>query len=225
MLPKVKKILDLSHDLFAECPIFFAAQPMRTYMEKYHGRDGFASERIDMNSHTATHVDVPFHFIPQGKTIEQVSLDHFQGRVFLIDLRGKVTTCIDKDDLISYEGKIDPGDAVILYTGWAQKRSSTAEFLVNFPYVTKEAAEWLIDQKINVVCTDADSVGGSCSEEALRGSHVAFLDAGVIIVEQAYLDQAIVDDLNSDTWLLTAYPLKLRGFGGSPTRLVATCFE
>jgi kynurenine formamidase len=48
--------------------------------------EGFNAETIEMNVHTGTHVDVPFHFDDAGATIDRVPLDAFAGPALFMDL-------------------------------------------------------------------------------------------------------------------------------------------
>ena len=39
-----------------------------------------------MSTHQGTHLDVPFHFYDDGKTLDQMPLDRFYGPATLVDL-------------------------------------------------------------------------------------------------------------------------------------------
>ena len=41
---------------------------------------------ISMGSHQGTHLDAPFHFLPDGITVDQIPLDQTSGPAFLLDL-------------------------------------------------------------------------------------------------------------------------------------------
>jgi arylformamidase len=221
MVPKARKILDLTQDLYAECPVYLGTELAKTRMEHYHLKHGFNSERLDMNVHTSTHLDVPYHFFNDGDAIDQVELECFQGRGVVIDLRNTNSQAVLKEHLEPYADKVKEDDIVLLYTGWSKKRGRTQEYVVDFPYIGESAAQWLKDKKIRCVCIDSLSAGGS--PEGTGGPpHVILLGARIIIVEELYMDEQLLEE---DEWYITAYPLKLRGFGGSPVRVVATVFE
>ena len=48
--------------------------------------EGFESRNIIVSEHSGTHVDAPYHFVPDTKTIDQVSIDQVLGDAVLIDL-------------------------------------------------------------------------------------------------------------------------------------------
>lgn len=42
--------------------------------------------RMELSVHSGTHVDAPFHFLPNGETIENISLKTLTGRAFVVHL-------------------------------------------------------------------------------------------------------------------------------------------
>lgn len=220
MIPKVKKILDLSHPLYAACPTYFGAEPPNFYLEQYFARNGFVGERMDMNAHTSTHLDVPKHVFPEGKSVEQMELTAFQGRGVVVDLRG-ITGAIQRKDMESFDTKVKENDVLLLYTGWAEKYGPSREYLIEYPYIGASAAEWMVEKKIRCVMTDGISAGGTPEGTGLP-PHYVLLESEIIIVEEIKLDEQILEE---EEWYVTAYPLKCVGFGGSPVRVTATVFE
>src|SRR3954447_25091648 len=47
------------------------------------------SSRFAMNIHCGTHMDAPYHFFDQGKTIDKVPLERTYGPATLVNLRTK----------------------------------------------------------------------------------------------------------------------------------------
>jgi arylformamidase len=108
--------------------------------------------KLNMNVHTATHLDVPFHFDPQGKTIEQMPIGRFQGDAIPIDLFGIAPdSAISAEHLAPYKDKIRSGDIVLLCTGWSKKRGYTREYYNQWPYLSGEGVEWLVEKGVKGV--------------------------------------------------------------------------
>src|SRR5665647_1613642 len=129
VLPSVRKIIDLSQPIYHNCPGWPTYEMVNVRYEALYPKDGFTAERLSMNVHTATHLDVPFHFYPEGKTIEQFPIEQFQGEAVPIDLFGiAADTGIGLEHLEPYKDKVHPGDIVLLCTGWGQKRGYTKEY-------------------------------------------------------------------------------------------------
>lgn len=221
MIPKIKKILDLTQEIYHACPAWPTYKLTNINYEAIYAINGFNAERFDMNSHTGTHLDAPFHFFCDKATVDQLDPSLFVGRGVAIDLRDIGTMAITDKHLEKEGSRIKKGDIVLLYTGWAQKRGMNHEYLYEWPYLTKEAAEFLLQKGVKCVCIDGMSVGGWPEGTGLP-PHEVLLGNGVIIVEELYMDDQL---LTEDEWFITALPVKFRGFGGSPTRVIAIAFE
>ena len=85
--------------------------------------DFFEVEAVAIGSHAGTHLDIPAHFIEDGRTLEDLAADEFVWPVYKIDVRGIEVNegdAIEKDFIRGYErehGKIKPGSLVVLQTG------------------------------------------------------------------------------------------------------------
>ena len=221
MIPKVKKILDLSQPVYHACPAWPTYAPTNFNYEARYATHGYTAERVDLNMHTGTHMDAPFHFSDQGTTIENMNMSLFQGRAVAVDLRDIQSQAITVEHLQPLEACLEPNNIVLLYTGWAQKRAMTKTYLYEWPYVTREAAQWLVDHQVKCVCTDGLSVGGWPQGTGVP-PHEVLLGHSVVIVEELYMDEELFSE---PEWFLTVYPIKFVGFGGSPVRAVAFAFE
>ncbi|MEK6220829.1 MAG: cyclase family protein, partial [Chloroflexota bacterium] len=42
--------------------------------------------RMNMSAHTGTHIDAPYHFINDGGTVENISIDLLTGRCYVLHL-------------------------------------------------------------------------------------------------------------------------------------------
>ena len=220
MIPKVTKLLDLSQPIYHICPGWPTYKLTNVTYEAMFALQGYNAERIDMNSHTGTHLDAPFHFFENGTTVDKMPLEDFQGRGIVLDLRKIKTMAIEPKHLKSLEGKIRKNDILLLYTGWAQKRGFNKEYLYEWPYITKAAADWMVKQGIRCVCIDGLSAGG-WPEGTGAPPHFVLLSHNVVIIEEVYMDEQLLEE---DEWYIIGFPLKLQGFGGSPCRVVAMQF-
>jgi kynurenine formamidase len=213
------KYFDLSVPLYHNCPAWPTHGLTAFTLEDMHVNGGAVTERIDMNVHTGTHLDAPYHFIPQGKTIDEIPLEAFIGRAWIVNLTGiAARTGIGPEHLEKHLAKVQKGDIVLCCTGWARKRSHSAEYCHDWPWMTKEGAELLIAKGVKGAGTDGLSMGGWYEGTGLP-CHKAFLGAGLWLVEELIFPDEL---LKYESCTFTAVPLKLQGFGGSPTRAFAT---
>src|SRR3989338_1216420 len=107
-------LIDLTHSFTSNMPVY-PGDPLPklkqiTDLEK----DGYNDHELISVMHVGTHMDAPLHKIKDGKTMDQIPVDHFFGNGVLLDTRGK--TKIDAEIL---DGKtIESGSIVLIDTGF-----------------------------------------------------------------------------------------------------------
>jgi kynurenine formamidase len=81
------RFYDLSQPITAGCPGWpdYPSTVLETVCTT--AREGFNAERLDIITHTGTHLDVPYHFYDEGKRLHEVPADEFQGPAAVLDLR------------------------------------------------------------------------------------------------------------------------------------------
>src|SRR5918992_241746 len=81
------KIYDISLSLSSNTVRWVTAQPFELIERKRMRRgDGNNSSSIHTSLHAGTHVDAPFHFVPDGSTIESLPLELFIGPARVCEL-------------------------------------------------------------------------------------------------------------------------------------------
>lgn len=124
---------------------------------------GWAVERLVTGSHTATHIDAPYHFgaTSEGRParrIDEVPLEWCFGPGVLLDLRskkpGELISVADLEAALEdIHHQLEPLDIVMIHTG-AATRWGTREYL-NQPGLGRESTLWLVDQGIKMIGIDA----------------------------------------------------------------------
>jgi len=111
------KVIDLTFPVKEHWRWKAKLHPIRTFKD-YH----FLIQSIHFNLHGFTHVDAPIHFLPDGLSMEKVSLDKFMGEAIVIDLShlGE-NDGVTSDDLERKGQHIRPDDIVLLRTDWPSK--------------------------------------------------------------------------------------------------------
>jgi len=209
-------LVDLSHPLEHGQPSFPNDPEISVAVHGTLGTLGYNITRLSMSTHHGTHLDVPFHFFDDGKTVDQIPLGRFFGPAVKIDLcPGRSLapkTLITSVMLREHAAKFQPGAKVICRTGW-DRMFGRAEFFTDFPSFTVEAAQWIAGRRIGLLGMDMPTPSTEGKEV-----HGALLDKGVemVIVEGlANLDQV------PERFTLAAFPLNIKGRDGSPIRAVA----
>ncbi|WP_286886523.1 cyclase family protein [Aneurinibacillus sp. UBA3580] len=167
--------------------------------------------------HTGTHIDSPYHFFSDGKTIEQIPLDVFIGPALLVDVRevAKPNHEITLDELKTAGGlteELVQGKRLVLWGDWASKHWNSKELYENNPYLSQEAAMWLRDAGVVAVGLDF-AVDGAPPYP----NHPILLGSEIPLIENLVNLEAI----HAREFTLIALPLPVVGGDGSPARVVA----
>lgn len=213
------RMWDLSQPVAHDGPAWAEDDPPVVSRNYRYAAEGFNAETLTVNTHTGTHVDVPFHFDDAGATIDQVPLEAFAAPAVFIDLRSRVRAAevIGRDQLEPLPELLQAGDMAVLVTGWGERRAVTDEYLKGWPYLDGAGAQLLVDHGISAVGIDALSVGGWGGPEKGQPSHNALLGAGKMIIEELRIPEELV----GRRCFLTAFPVLLQGCGGAWARAVA----
>jgi kynurenine formamidase len=179
--------------------------------------------RISMVANTGTYLDSPFHRYADGPDLAATPLDR------VADLDGVVVR-VGGGDAVGGAGDDGPerravdapqlapfevgGRAVLLHTGGDRHWGSPAYGQAN-PYVTRAAAEWLVEHGAALV--GIDSVNIDDVEDRTRPAHSLLLAAGIPVVEHL----CGLDRLPPEGFRFHAAPPAVEGLGTFPVRAYA----
>ena len=127
--------------------------------------DALAWEEVHAVTHTATHMDAPYHYGAESggepaRTIDDVPLSWCCGEAVVLDMRhldaGDEIRVEDLKDALEELGRDDELDEsiVLIHTG-ADKLWGEPEYLTEFPGMGREATLWLVKNGVRVIGTDA----------------------------------------------------------------------
>jgi kynurenine formamidase len=209
----VGKIVDLTAEIYDNAP----TMPMdpKCSVSEHCNLDtlGYNLARITLSTHQGTHLDAPFHFFNEGETVDKISLYKCIVRAIKVDLTyKKPKENISIEDVIKYEPFVDRGISLLFYTGW-DKLYPKKEFFSDFPYVSKELAQWLAEKKVGLIGLDfpcPNITDWKIIHEILLGNSVLIVE-GLVNMEE----------LGEGEFTFFALPLKIRGRDGSPVRAIA----
>jgi kynurenine formamidase len=178
---------------------------------------GWTTTTLHLYSHAGTHMDAPYHFIADGRTLENLMLQKCIGSARVVDLTFvKPRDLITVEHLASHAEEIEPGSRLLLKTGWSA-RAGTPEYRSHLPRISLPLAEWLAERKIALLGVEPPSVADVNNKDELTMVHRVLLEAEIVIVEGL----ANLDALEEDVVTFIALPLKLEGGDGSPLRAIA----
>ncbi len=223
-------VIDLSHTIHDGIQIYPGDPQPSIKRGLTHEKDYCHVDVLTLGSHTGTHIDAPYHFLKEGKTIDELPAQRFVGEGVLVDVSAKSDReLIEPGDIEPHENEIAQGDFVILKTG-RDKYFGTFKYYLH-PYLSAEAAQVLLKMGVSLVGIDAlnvdptyygsmdsDSAAKDLPDEAEYGYpvHDILLGNDILIVENL----CNLDQIKPVKGVYSFLPLKLKGSDGSPLRAV-----
>ena len=185
------KLFDISQEVFS-CAVYPGdPKPEKQSLYATARGDLYNLTAFSMCAHNGTHVDAPFHFLGDGKTLEQLPLHTFVGDCYVARHQGDVTAEDARNML--------------------QKAAGIPRILIAGPAtVTADAAEVFASSGICLLGNEGQSVG---PENAPMAVHLILLSK-----EIALLEGIVLKDVPEGRYFLNAAPLNLAGADGAPCR-------
>jgi arylformamidase len=200
------KIYDISLPIHAEMPVYKnkpEKKPVIRVVQDFP-TSKVRESRIDLDVHTGTHVDSPLHMLPDGGTMQTISLDQLVGPCRVLDLTF-VEGGISREDLERFA--IQPGEFLLLKT----KNSWDEQFNFSFVYLAEQGAKYLAEKKVRGVGIDALGIE---RDQPGHPTHKTLFQAGIVIIEGLQLK-----DVPEGDYFLVAAPLKLLETEAAPARV------
>ena len=191
-------IYDISQELFS-CVVFPGdPAPKREILSSMAEGALYNLTALSLCAHNGTHVDAPYHFIKDGKTVEQLPLAKTVGWAYVAQEEGVITAKIAGRILAKAKEAHPEACQRILIGGKVT--------------VTEEAARVFAEAKIDLIGNESQTVG---PEDAPMQVHLILLGAEVILLEGIRLG-----GVPEGVYLLSAAPISLSGSDGAPCRAI-----
>jgi len=185
------KIYDISQEVFS-CAVYPGdPKPEKQTLCSTAAGSLYNLTAFSMCAHNGTHIDAPFHFLGDGKTMDQMDLSIFVGDCFVARHEGDVTGS-DAESILARA----KGAERILIAGKAT--------------VTAEAAQVFASGGIRLLGNEGQTVG---PENAPMQVHKILLAR-----EIALLEGILLKNIPEGQYFLNAAPLNLGGADGAPCR-------
>lgn len=178
----------------------------------YDDGSSFQIGRIEMVANTGTYVDAPFHRYAERKDLSDLPLPS------IADVAGIVVRCPWENEIAvdvgAFEGRDVVGKAVLVHTGW-DRHWRTDRYGQDHPFLTMEAADWLIENRVALVGIDSNNIDDTRARA--RPVHTKLLGAEIPICEH----MTGLGQLPDERFRFSAVPPKVRGMGSFPVRAYA----
>lgn len=199
------KIYDIAQEVFG-CAVFPGdSSPERKILSKISDGEICNLTELKMCAHNGTHVDAPYHFLDEGKTIDQVDLKRFVGYAYVA----------------GHEGILKAEDAELILKN-AREASDKSDLTDCDAYnrilikgdaeMSEEAARVFADNNILLFGNESQTVGPL---DAPMAVHLIMLGAEIVLLEGIRLGE-----VEEGVYMLNAAPLNLGGADGAPCRAI-----
>jgi len=192
------KIYDISQEVFT-CSVYPGdPAPKKTVLNSISNGDLYNLTAFSMCAHNGTHIDAPFHFLNDGKTVDQLELGKLVGKAFVI----------------AHEGIIADQDAIMIIKEANKTDYEAAKRILikGNAVLSLEAAKIFADAKLELFGNESQTVG---PEDAPMEVHKLLLGAETVLLEGIRLTY-----VPEGVYLLNAAPISLGGADGAPCRAI-----
>jgi len=192
------KIYDISQEVFA-CQVYPDDPiPEKKILKSMEKGEVYNLTAFNMCAHNGTHIDAPFHFIKDGKTVDDICIETFVGMAYVAEHHGIVT-----------------GDDAVGIIEKAKKQNIEAArriLIKGDAEISLEAAKVFAFSDVLLLGNESQSIG---PQNAPMEVHLVLLSANVILLEGIRLSE-----VPEGIYFLNAVPLNLSGADGSPCRAI-----
>jgi kynurenine formamidase len=202
----------------------------------YSSGHGWAVENLIVGSHTATHIDAPYHYgaTSEGKParrIDEVPLEWCFGPGVVLDMRHrKPGEVISTGDLQQKLGEIGytlrSNDIVLIHTG-ASTRWGTPDYFRQ-PGLDRDSTLWLVGQGIRVIGIDAWTLDREFAAQiadfrrTADGRYIWPAHFAGITKEYCQIEKLVnLDQLPPHGFYVSCLPVKIKGGSAGWCRAVA----
>ena len=192
------KLYDISQEIFG-CEVYPGdPAPEKETLLKTAAGDVCNLTSFRMCAHNGTHVDAPYHFYGDGKTISEMGLESFIGMAYVAEHDGVVTA--------------EDASGMLKKAADADRESAKRILIKGQAVVSAEAARVFAEAKLLLLGNESQTFG---PEDAPMEVHLILLGAEMVLLEGIRLGE-----VEEGVYFLNAAPIHLGDGDGAPCRAV-----
>ena len=188
------RLIDISQEILS-CNIYPGdPSPKAERLKSMEQGEKYNLSVFSMCAHNGTHIDAPSHFIKDGKNIDEIHCENTVGYCYVAE----------------YSGNITADDAIIIIKKARSTGAGERILIAGDATLTEEGAEVFAKEGLKLFGNEGQTVG---PKDAPMKVHQILLGAGIVLLEGI-----ILQNVSEGKYFLSAMPLNIKGFEGSPCR-------
>lgn len=225
------RVVDLTHRLTPEFPLFPVYDPVRVVQRFAIARDGFFVQGWSFDEHCGTHVDAPAHFGPGADTVDAIDSGDLVLELAVVDVRERAQrdhdAVVTPDDILAWEtrhGPLPHRAAVFALSGWGSRAGDADAYLnsdsgatMHFPGFGGEVAGFLRTERPGVRAIGIDTASLDMGASTDYPAHASWLPSGRFGIENL----ARLETLPPRGGVVVVGVPPLAGGSGAPARVLA----
>lgn len=210
------KVIDLTHTIKEDMPVYPGTEAPKLIPANSYEEHGFKETRLEMYSHTGTHIDPPAHLFARRSTLDNLPPEQFIGKALVIDCRtlnrGEKITM---DFIKKYGALADRADFLLFNLGW-DKLWGKDDYFGDYPCLDDETLDYILAGDYKGIGFDVIGLD-PISDVNLTRHKKLFEKKDIINIENL----KNLDLCGDSLFNFSCFPLKIENSDGSPARAVA----
>ena len=223
-------VVSLSHPISPEMPHWPGDPSTEFEVWSDSSKHGYFLRKFSMGEHSGTHLTAPASYFAGGRTVDLYTPSELVRPVVVLDVRDQCRRnpdyALSLDDVLAWEdiyGGIQPGDLVLLNTGWPERWNDAEAYLgrdpsggLHFPGFGCDAASYLVNERdVGGLGTDTAGIEPG-TDSGLSVSNLVLAESGIALENLVNLER-----LPATGAIVVVGVLGLVGGSGSPAAVTA----
>lgn len=176
---------------------------------------GWEADWFAMPTLAGTYLETAKHLIPGAPSIDQVPPERFFLSATIARIPRGPREHITVAELESAVTVLEPGDALLVQTGWEAHRGDSETFVLQSPHFDLDAMRWIVDRGVSILGGDMPCFDDPVGDES-QGVNMVLFGSGAMILAPL----VALGTTEATRGQLTVLPIPLVDSCGAPCRAV-----
>ena len=176
---------------------------------------GWEADWFAMPTLAGTYLETAKHLIPGAPSIDQMPLERFFVYATIARIPRGPREHITRADLEAAVVDLEPGDALLVQTGWEANRGNSSVFVDQSPHFDLDAMHWIVERGVSILGGDMPCYDDPVGAEGQGVNMVLFGSGAMILAPLVNLGTT-----DATRGRLTVLPIPLADSCGAPCRAI-----